>query len=144
MDPSGRAEVVYPFELRGAEHLERALRLPLPSDVPKDFAYVPPGDFWFGDADENLRTQFLDTVPIHRRRTGAFLIARHETTYRDWIAFLDALPDGERARHTPEVSAPLRGSLRLRRVDDGWLSPAETTARWRVIGRPPASERSGS
>ena len=56
-------------------------------------------------------------MPIHRRHTDAFLIARHETTYRQWIEFLDALPDGERARHAPHVSAPLRGSLRLDLVE---------------------------
>ena len=65
-------------------------------------------------------TKFLDTVPIHRRQTDAFLIARHETTYRQWIEFLDALPDGESARYAPHLSAPMRGSLRLDRVGGTW------------------------
>jgi formylglycine-generating enzyme required for sulfatase activity len=117
---AGHVDAVLPFELDGGERLEVALRLPLPGEVPRDFAYVPAGDFWFGDADENLRASFLDTVPIHRRHTEAFLIARHETTYREWIEFLEALPEAERAPLCPRVSAPLRGSLQLREIDGGW------------------------
>jgi formylglycine-generating enzyme required for sulfatase activity len=124
----GHVDVVYPFELRGGERLEVALRLPLPGEVPRDFAYVAAGDFWFGDADENLRANFLDTVPIHRRHTGAFLIARHETTYREWIAFLTALTDDQRVRYAPRVSAPLRGSLRLRELDGGWQLAVQPTS----------------
>jgi formylglycine-generating enzyme required for sulfatase activity len=124
----GHVDTVYPFELRGGERLEVALRLPLPGEVPRDFAYVPAGDFWFGDADENLRSDFLDTVPVHRRHTGAFMIARHETTYREWIDFLAALPEQQRARYAPRVSAPLRGSLRLRELDEGWQLAVEPTS----------------
>jgi formylglycine-generating enzyme required for sulfatase activity len=116
----GYADTLYPFELHRGEHLELELGLlPAPA-VPAGFAYVPPGDFWFGDADERLRTQFLDTVPIHRRHTTGYLIARHETTYREWITYLEALPAAERARHQPDVSTALRGSLRLRPVTHGW------------------------
>jgi formylglycine-generating enzyme required for sulfatase activity len=116
----GYADIVRPFELDSGERLEIDVRLLRPPAIPDGFVYVPPGEFWFGDADEDLRKKFLDTVPIHRRRTDAFLIARYETTYRQWIDFLDALPDAERARHTPHVSAPLRGALRLDRVGGAW------------------------
>src|SRR5262249_11415809 len=92
------------------------------------FVYVPAGDFWVGDADEYLRTSFLDTVPIHRRHTEAFLIARHETTYREWIEFLTTLPADQRARFSPRVSAPLRGSLWLRELDEGWQRAVEPTS----------------
>jgi eukaryotic-like serine/threonine-protein kinase len=116
----GYAEVVDAFELESGQRREVDLRLPRSPAVPNGFVYVPPGEFWFGDADENLRTTFLDTLPIHRRHTAGFLIARHETTYREWIDFLDALPEGERARYAPHLSAPLRGSLRLDRVGGTW------------------------
>jgi formylglycine-generating enzyme required for sulfatase activity/tRNA A-37 threonylcarbamoyl transferase component Bud32 len=116
----GHAEVVHVFELESGERHEIDLRLPRPAAVPDGFVYVPAGEFWFGDADENLRTKFLDTVPIHRRHTDAFLIARHETTYREWVEFLNALPSGERARHAPHVSGMVGGSLRLSPEEAGW------------------------
>ncbi|HET6149219.1 MAG TPA: bifunctional serine/threonine-protein kinase/formylglycine-generating enzyme family protein [Polyangia bacterium] len=116
----GYADTFYPFELHRGEHLELELGLLPASAVPEGFAYVPPGDFWFGDADERLRTQFLDTVPIHRRYTAGFFIARHETTYREWIQYLEALPAAERSHHLLDVSTALRGSLQLRPVAGEW------------------------
>ena len=127
----GYPDAIDTFELADRQHVDIQLRLRRAPAIPNDFVYVPAGDFWFGDADESLRTKFLDTVPIHRRHTDAFLIARHETTYRQWIEFLDALPPGERARHAPNVSAPLRGSLRLGVVDASWqLTFLPTTQRY--------------
>jgi len=116
----GYVETMYPFEMASGQSLDVSIRLPPAAAVPAGFVYVPPGDFWFGDGDEGLRTKFLDTVPIHRQHTGAYLIARRETTYRDWIDFLEALPEEQRARHAPRISAPLRGSLRLREVGESW------------------------
>jgi formylglycine-generating enzyme required for sulfatase activity len=127
----GYADMVHAFELEGGQQLDLQLRLRYAAAIPSGFVYVPPGELWFGDADESLRAKFLDTVPIHRRHTDGFLIARHETTYRQWIAFLDALPERERARHAPNVSAPLRGSLRLSLVDGSWqLMFRPTTQRY--------------
>ncbi len=127
----GYPDAIHTFELADGQDVDVQLRLRRAPGIPNDFVYVPAGDFWFGDADESLRTKFLDTVPIHRRRTDAFLIARHETTYRQWIEFLDALPPGERTRHAPNVSAPLRGSLRLGVVDASWqLTFLPTTQRY--------------
>ena len=114
------ADTFYPFELHRGEHLEIELDLLPAAAVPPGFVYVPPGDFWFGDADERLRTQFLDTVPIHRRHTVGYLIARHETTYREWINYLEALPVGARAGQLPDVSTALRGWLQLRPGAAGW------------------------
>jgi formylglycine-generating enzyme required for sulfatase activity len=116
---AGYADAVQPFELASGQRLEIGLRLLAPAAIPAGFAYVPAGESWFGDGDENLRTKFLDTVPIHRRRTDAFLIARRETTYREWIEFLDALPDAARARDAPHLSG-LGGSLRLQPAERGW------------------------
>jgi eukaryotic-like serine/threonine-protein kinase len=124
----GHLDVIAPFELGAGERLEMNLDLPVPVEVPAGFVYVPAGELWFGDADENLRANFLDTVPIHRRRADAFLIARHETSYRQWMEFLAALPDRERARHVPEVSAPLRGSLRLRPIGGTWQLAFQPTS----------------
>ena len=75
---------------------------------------MPAGEFWFGDADEVLRAQFLDTVPLHRRKTDAYFIARNETTYGEWIQFLSTLPPSQRAKRAPDVSSAIRGSLLLK------------------------------
>jgi serine/threonine protein kinase/formylglycine-generating enzyme required for sulfatase activity len=117
----GFADLAYPFEIARGERRVADLTLPPASAVPSGFVYVSAGDFWFGDADEELRTQFLDTVPIHKRTTGAYLIGRNEVTFRDWVAFLENLPPSERSRLSPDASsAATRGALRLRRDDDGW------------------------
>ncbi len=116
----GLAHVVYPFEIRRGERTVADLVLPPASAVPKGFVYVPAGTFWFGDADEQLRTQFLDAVPIHQRRTDAYLIARHETTYQDWIAFLDDLPQPERTRRAPVVHGTAARCARPAARADGW------------------------
>jgi len=118
-DGSGLAHVIYPFEVGRGQKVAVEITLPPASAVPDGFAYVPAGEFWFGDADEQLRTQFLSTVPIHRRRTEAYLIARHETTYGDWIQFLDTLPAVEQARYQPDATSTSRGSLRLRKLPSG-------------------------
>jgi formylglycine-generating enzyme required for sulfatase activity len=130
----GRAEVIYPFELGRGEPLAIDLGLPAAAEIPSGFAYVPAGALWFGDADEQMRTGFLGAVPIHRRRTGAYLIARHEVTYAEWIAFLDSLPAEERARRAPNVSTALRGSLTLREESE------EGQRHWQLTFRP-TSER---
>jgi formylglycine-generating enzyme required for sulfatase activity len=124
-----RAEVIFPFEIRRDERLDIDLPLPAAAAIPHGFVYVPAGEFWFGDADEQLRTGFLGSVPIHRRRTAAYLIARHEVTYGEWIAFLDSLPPSERAQYAPNVSTPLHGALRLREIDGRWQFTFEPTSR---------------
>ena len=119
LDGPGLAHVIYPFEVGRGEKVTVDLSLPLASAVPDGFVYVPPGEFWFGDADEQLRTQFLGAVPIHRRRTDAYLIARHETTYGEWIEFLNSLPASEQARFQPDATSTSRGSLKLRKLPSG-------------------------
>ena len=129
IEAEGRARVVYPLEIIRAARTDVRLALPAASAVAKDFVYVPPGEFWYGDADELLRTQFLDTIPIHRRSTGPFLIARNETTYRDWLEFLEALPPAERLRHVPQASGTLRGAISLQRVRDRWQLTIQPSAK---------------
>jgi len=128
IEAEGRARVVYPFEIGRGARTDVELALPAASVVPKDFVYVPPGKFWYGDGDEQLRTQFLDTVPIHRRATGAFLVARYETTYQDWLEFLDDLPPAERLRRAPTIAGTIRGGLALQRLRDGWQLTIQPSA----------------
>ncbi|HVZ73013.1 MAG TPA: SUMF1/EgtB/PvdO family nonheme iron enzyme [Polyangia bacterium] len=119
---TGFADLIVPFELRRGDPAHQTVDVVLPTAriVPEGMVYVPAGESWFGDADEQLRTEFLGTVPIHRRHVPAFLIARTETTYREWIAFLEALPPNDRGRHLPDGAATTHGSVTLRQVGDGW------------------------
>jgi len=131
LDGEALANVVYPFEIGRGKATTLEVTVPRESTVPDGFVYIPAGEFWYGDADEQLRTQFLDTAPIHRRKTGAFLIAKRETTYREWIAFLDALKPTDRDQHLPNVSTAPRGWLRLRSQDEQWqLAFQVTTTRY--------------
>jgi serine/threonine protein kinase/formylglycine-generating enzyme required for sulfatase activity len=127
----GLARILYPFEIRRGEQLKVDLVIPRAADLPEGFVYVAPGESWFGDGDEQLRRQFLGTVPIHRRSSNAFLIAQRETTYREWIDFLNSLPEAERARYEPEVATTSHGSLRLRNLENRWqLTFEPTTTRY--------------
>jgi formylglycine-generating enzyme required for sulfatase activity len=138
VDGAGLASVFYPFEIERGQRLELDVAVPRASSVPDGFAFIPAGEFWFGDGDEQLRTQFLGTVPIHKRRTEAYLIAVHETTYEEWIRFLNVLPAAERPKRLPDVSTAARGSLQLREKDDSWqLTFQPTTRRYTALAGEP-------
>jgi formylglycine-generating enzyme required for sulfatase activity len=125
----GRAPARLAFVASRGEHVGLALTLPRASAVPDGFVYVPAGAFLFGSAaSEEVRT-FHGAQPVHARRTGAFLAARHETTYGEWIAWLESLPPSERARRAPEVTAGAGapGLVQLRQLAPG---------RWRLALRP--------
>ena len=91
----------YPVLLAAGEELAVSIPVPSRAAVPKDFVYVPAGRFLFGSDDEEIRAIFLETIPLHTVTTGAFLIARYETTIGDWIAFLDQLPPAQREVRRP-------------------------------------------
>ena len=130
----GRAELRYPVLLRRGEQFAAAIDLPRHSEVPEGYVYIPPGRFLAGsDDDEELRRSFFTAAPLHERKGDGFLIAREETTYGDWIAFLESLPPDEQLRRSGRregavfLSAPL-----LTRGKDGWeieLRRGNTTLR---------------
>src|SRR5262249_6591061 len=62
---------------------------------------------------------FLGTVPLHERSTDAYLIARHETTYAEWIAYLAKLPQEERAKRAPRGGS-FTGRIALSESGDRW------------------------
>jgi formylglycine-generating enzyme required for sulfatase activity len=59
----------------------------------------------------------------------AYLISRLETTYAEWISFLGSLAPGERARHAPDVTTAVRGSLRLKEEQGAWTLTFQPTTR---------------
>ena len=102
--------IAYPLVIRRGEALELALTLPRSEDIPDDFVYIPEGRFLFGSPDDELVRRFFTTTPQHEVRTGAYLIARHETTYAQWLDFLRALPPAERSKYLPGNDSMLIGA----------------------------------
>jgi formylglycine-generating enzyme required for sulfatase activity len=128
----GRAPVAAPVRLGRGERFSLAVALPAAQAVPEGFVYVPPGRFLFGSAaSEEQRRNYYRTAPLHSRPTAGYLIARHETTLADWIAFLESLPPAERAKRLPRVArVGSRGALDLRREADGkWRLTMQPTSR---------------
>jgi eukaryotic-like serine/threonine-protein kinase len=118
----GRVDVTYPVLLKRGEVLELAPPMPAPDEIPDGFVFVPGGRFLRGSTSpEGHRKGFEYAPPLHEAHVDPFLVAKHELTYAEWIAFLDAVPPDERKLRSPRVStAGLQGSLALTRRDDGW------------------------
>src|SRR5207248_9913059 len=112
IERDGYAGVFYPLVVPRGEPVAVEVALPPAGDVPPDLHYVPEGRFLYGDYDDDLRLSFLNTVPMHQRSGRGFLIAAHETTFADWIAFLSALPPAERDARRPNSNA-VQGSVAL-------------------------------
>ncbi|HVE82785.1 MAG TPA: protein kinase, partial [Myxococcales bacterium] len=105
-------EALYPLLLHRGE--SRVVALPANVSPPPGFAFIPGGPFLFGSEDGFEVRQFLQTAPIHERLTGPYFLARHETTYAEWIEFLKALPPAELPARRPRRTASTRvGMLRL-------------------------------
>ena len=128
----GRPPVELPLQLDAAE--ERRIDLEIPSAIPSGFAYVQKRRGWFGtSADESVR-QFFNTTPLHRIEIPAFFIARHETTWADWIEYLRALPAAERKQRTPHVGGTaLSGALDLRESGGSFVLAIQTGSRVQVL-----------
>ncbi|MFO8074074.1 MAG: SUMF1/EgtB/PvdO family nonheme iron enzyme [Polyangia bacterium] len=117
----GRSSVRMPFALRRDGETKIEISLPEADLVPDGFVFVPAGELLFGSgAPDSQRRDFFHTVPIHPRRTGAFLVARRETTFADWLRYLESLPPSRREERMPRVGAGgFQGALGLRRLEDG-------------------------
>ncbi|ATB30376.1 protein kinase domain-containing protein [Melittangium boletus] len=129
LEAPGRAEVRVPVWLRAGEALALDVALPRAGAVPGGFIHIPPGRFLQGSGEEALRRTFFNASPLHEAHTGAFLIARHEVTFADWMAWLDALPPAERAARLPGTRGA-RGGVVLEKVG----------GRWRLTLRPASRE----
>jgi serine/threonine protein kinase/formylglycine-generating enzyme required for sulfatase activity len=115
----GRVTVRYPVLMARDEQLRVSLPLPNASAVPDGFVYVPAGRFLFGtSAPEHTRKNFYYTVPLHAVTTGAYLIARHEVTFAQWLEYLHALDPAERRARTPAAARPGgdSGTLELKQL----------------------------
>jgi eukaryotic-like serine/threonine-protein kinase len=95
--------------------------MPRENAIPADFVYVPEGRFLFGSAeDEMIRRSFLVTVPTHEVKTGPYLIARHETTFGQWLEYLRALSPEDRQKRMPRaVEGDFSGTVQMSELPDG-------------------------
>lgn len=121
---TGRVSIRMPILLEPGAHVDLAFELPMASAVPRDDVFVPPGTFLYGSRDVEAVRKFFDAEPMHAVSSGAFLIARTETTYAQWIAFLDDLPAEERAQRTPRIESSAtvqeaRQTMALSKAPDG-------------------------
>jgi formylglycine-generating enzyme required for sulfatase activity len=106
---TGPVDVVLPLLVRRGEVLDLDLALPRPEDVPDGFVYVPEGRFLFGSGDGEMMRRFFVTVPLHDVQTPAYLIARNETTFAEWIEYLETLPPAERKPHLTMLTSQIAG-----------------------------------
>jgi eukaryotic-like serine/threonine-protein kinase len=91
---ASHGEVSYPLVIHpGMPPVALDIARPPHAAVPPGFVYVPSGPFASGfgrNADDEPLRKFYETEPMHERWSDAFLIARHETTYGEWMEYLDA------------------------------------------------------
>jgi len=131
-----REAVRMPVLVERAGRTELEIAMPRARSIPRGYVYVPAGAFLFGShADEDTRQVFYQTMPLHRRSTGAYLIARTETTIADWLEYVSAQPEAARAQLLPALSTGLSGALVIDRDRDAWriaMQPVQHkyTARW--------------
>jgi serine/threonine protein kinase/formylglycine-generating enzyme required for sulfatase activity len=113
--------VRYPFFLRCGQAtvspVSVVIEWPARDAVPPGFEFIPRGPFLFGhgtgEAHEALR-EWYETVPLHERKTGPYLIARHETTFAQWMEFLDACHQNKCPGirpHLPAVKGEMSGGI---------------------------------
>lgn len=119
---AGYATLRLPFVVRRGESPVLRAELVPEREVPDGFLYVPAGTGWFGSgAEDSLRSGFFNAEPLHEVHTDAFLIARHETTFGAWLAYLRALPPEARLGALPRVeSGGFSGSLQVVQRDDAF------------------------
>ncbi|WNG33016.1 SUMF1/EgtB/PvdO family nonheme iron enzyme [Archangium violaceum] len=116
----GYDPALVPLRLARAERRRLSLPLIREGELPSGFAYVPPGRVLFGSAADASVRGFFNAVPLHAKETAGFLISQRETTYREWLTFVESLPAAERALRLPRTSTTYHGMLRLTREGGAW------------------------
>jgi formylglycine-generating enzyme required for sulfatase activity len=116
----GHEPATLPLRLTRGQKQMVTLPLLRQGALPQGFVYVPPGQAFFGSAAEDSVREFFNSLPIHEVSTPGYFIARHETTFADWIAFMEALTPEERAPHLPTVGSTLHGQMRMEWKEGTW------------------------
>jgi serine/threonine protein kinase/formylglycine-generating enzyme required for sulfatase activity len=121
LELANHATTRIPFVVRTGEAVELSVPMLPAASVPEGFEYVPPGVGWYGSgAAEDLRKDFFHANPIHPVHVPAFLIARHETTYGQWLDYVRSLPRDARTGALPTVKdGGFRGFIEVRELSGG-------------------------
>jgi serine/threonine protein kinase/formylglycine-generating enzyme required for sulfatase activity len=108
------APVLQPFVVARNAPVTIEIALPRPGQVPPEMIYIPPGAFQTGsNAATSFRNQFQRCPPLHSARTGAYLIARNEVRFGDWLDYLRQLDDDERKLRQQSEPRGAQGSVLL-------------------------------
>ncbi len=128
----GRPPVRYPVLLARGEAIEDTIAIP--ATVPDGFAYVPPARVLVGSTyEDGHRRDFQHAPPLHAIRAGGFFVAKRETTYDDWIRWLDGLPDDEREKRSPRAATfGAQGYVALEKIDGRWRLTLQPSAAVRL------------
>ncbi|HOU54841.1 MAG TPA: SUMF1/EgtB/PvdO family nonheme iron enzyme [Myxococcota bacterium] len=121
LSAQGREDGVMPVLLRRGEEVRVEVPLLPKGSLPEGFVLVPGGWTLIGSPDEDsVRRGFFHASPMHETVVGPFLIAVHETTFGDYLQWLDSLPPGEREARLPRVeTGGFEGALTLRQGAGG-------------------------
>ncbi|GAB4510064.1 MAG: hypothetical protein Tsb0020_26990 [Haliangiales bacterium] len=132
IEAPGYETLRYPLNVGREPERELHLTMLRPDEVPPGFVYIPAGEFFTGcDEPYEMRRTFFNATPLYSAVTDSYLIARHETTYGDWLEYLAEFSPAERERRRVHLeSGIMTGSLDLHQLADGdWeltLQPVET------------------
>jgi len=115
----GHETVYYPLSVTRGEALDVAVTMPRKNQLPAGYVYIPAGRFLLGSVDFEPIRRFFAADPGRPAETGAYLIARHETTNAEYIEYLEALsPELRATRLGPEV-ARWEAGLGLTQLSEG-------------------------
>lgn len=130
-------DISYPVYIHRGQERAVEFEIPRVDDVPPGYVYIPAGRSFYGcPGDEGMRKNFYNAVPAHEVETGAYLIGRHEVTYAEWIEFLDALPDEERASYLPtNPGDSFRPGVELERMASGTWQITMTIEGQKIVAK---------
>jgi serine/threonine protein kinase/formylglycine-generating enzyme required for sulfatase activity len=104
VEAPGTAKVRLPVLLGRQEARTIKIALLPPASIPEGFVYIPEGTFLVGSDEDDTNRIRNERQPLHPAATAGFFIARHEVTFADWLRYLRALPEEERAARTPKLN----------------------------------------
>jgi formylglycine-generating enzyme required for sulfatase activity len=109
--------VMLPFVVERDGPTAFDIALPRAGQVPAGMVYVPPGAFLTGSTERtSFRQVYQHAPPLYRTATSAYLIARTEVTFAEYMAFLRAIPDAEREAHRQKQPLGAQNSVHLVRA----------------------------